>query len=101
MFKTVFDRLKEDWMKTPWTMKTIIALLFVTTVFFGCLSCNTPDKNFTILVQENTKLYLGDLSEYIKKDVTLSEESRKIRLDSIDTFQKMVDNEVTRVAPKE
>jgi len=101
MIKTVFDKLKEDWMKTPWSMRTIIALLFITTIFFGCLSCNTPDKNFTTLVQENTKLYLGDLKIYIEKDTTLSEESKKIRLDSIDTFQKMVDNEATRVTKQE
>lgn len=101
MIKVVLDDLKEDWMKTPWSMRTLILFFLLTTIFFGLFSCNTPDKNFTLLVQENTKLYLDDLKVYIEKDRELSEESRKVRIDSIKTFQTMVDQEVARVTQKE
>lgn len=54
-------------------------------------SCAAVNQNFVKSVDGYSRVILMEYKMYVEKDTSLSEATKKIRLQSADQFQKMVD----------
>lgn len=66
-------------------MRTLLIVL-------GCIlvSC-APSKQFVDAVDGYTKVILPEYKVYIQEDSTLSDETKRIRTQSADNFQALID----------
>ena len=88
-------------MRTPWSIRVFVLLVVISAVTAVFLGCGPAGESFVSAVYVNDKLFLNDLKVYIEKDNSLSKESRKLRIDSIDMHLKMIDAEYKRVNGEE
>lgn len=98
MLKVALLKLEEDWMKTPWTMRSLIILVTILAIVTFAIGCQgVAGKGFVTTIYQNEKTLLEDLKGYINKDEKLPESSKKIRTDAIDQHWKMIEAEYQRV----
>ena len=68
-------------------MKRILAILVICLFCFGC----SINAEFVKGVDEYSTVILPEYKDYVDKDDTLSEDSKRIRKQTADSFQKLID----------
>jgi hypothetical protein len=64
-----------------------VLVIFISSMLIGCAS----DQAFVKSVDGYTKTILPEYRAYVKGDPNLSDDSKRIRLQSADKFQQLVD----------
>jgi hypothetical protein len=65
----------------------VVMVVMMSTVLCGCAT----DQGFVKAVDGYTKVILPEYKGYIQSDQNLSEDSKRIRLQTADKFQQLVD----------
>ncbi len=72
-------------------MKKIMAcslILVISMVIVGCAA----NQDFVRSVDGYTRVILPDYKNYVQKDPTLSDDTKRIRIQAADKFQELVDS---------